>query len=429
MWSHIADAKNALQESPGAIVDGRQIRVEPANVVRTLFITKIGIHMDQSDVTHIAERFGPVEDVTLLRFSDTGKSRGSSRVVTVDPGYIDATSVFVGKINPEAVTHEKLRERFNKYGVIAAAKLVMPNANPPGNDDYLNGGVRHAFAFITFGTPGSAELAADGENGTEWLGRIIKVELREINRRMRSSQSSPVDGTKIPVTSLQPSQVLPVPVHASMNGYCPPLYFPQQHLPYDQPYHRHQYNSQQPPHVHAAILPGTHQPQNPNVTSPNISSPAPTVASAAFVMQPLAAQRQHQQPHQQPPQQHHSHGVHPLAPPPAGMNYYPNLHYIPDTAHHPHARSPDGRTPTKHTSDARAVSVPQHAYQYQNGAPQGVMVQTGHGPAFVMYSLVYPPQHRQQEQQGQQQQRAGVGRQEWEVGKIEEVVYHSGKLI
>ncbi|KAJ3197071.1 hypothetical protein HK101_006256 [Irineochytrium annulatum] len=481
-YVNIADAKKALQSSPGAVVDGRQIRVEPANVIRTLFITKIGIHMDQSDVTHIAERFGPVEDVTLLRFPDTGKSRGcgfikyfsredairamagmrkiknwivewSTRVDTIDPNYIDPTSIFIGKINRDVVTHEKLIERFGRYGTIAQAKLVMPSVNPPGTDDYLNGGLRNAFAFITYEVPGSAELATDGENGTEWLGRIIKVELREINRRMRSAQASPGDGTIIPVNNLLPSQVFPLPTHANMNGYYPNQFSPhgsqQRHVPHNFNHYQYQHNPQQP-QIHAAILPGTHQPQSathfPSVTSPNVSQPAATVASAAFAMKPPAAQPSHpNQPH------HHQlqhHGVNPSTQPPAGLNYFPMPYMRPDPAYHPHhptvtrphdnPRNPVVRPDAGYASQLLMAPPTYHHHHHHPGAvyapPQGMMVQTQHGPMFVMCATVFPP--------GQAQHQGGIAgegvggggnRQDWgawarevEVGRIEEVVDHNG---
>ena len=44
-FQNIADAKAALKQSPGTHIDDRDIRVEPANVIRTLFISRIGAHL------------------------------------------------------------------------------------------------------------------------------------------------------------------------------------------------------------------------------------------------------------------------------------------------------------------------------------------------------------------------------------------------
>ncbi|KAJ3416301.1 hypothetical protein HDV05_002241 [Chytridiales sp. JEL 0842] len=195
----IADAKRALLESPNTIIDNRAIRVEKANVHRTLFIHKFGKAMTYDQIYKLLEQFGPVEDLTLLHLRNRTETRGPGFVKfftredaikaflqlkrqykwTVDWSTnvnrqeveIDKSSIFVGKINQEAVTIEALREKFGRYGAMEVCQLV--NKFPFGP------GARPAFAFIRYVESESAELAIQEENGTRWLDKIIKVQYRE----------------------------------------------------------------------------------------------------------------------------------------------------------------------------------------------------------------------------------------------------------
>ncbi|KAJ3213555.1 hypothetical protein HDU67_002765 [Dinochytrium kinnereticum] len=207
-FQNISDAKRALKEAPKTVVDGREIRVEPANVNRTLFLSKFGSQIKYKELMERVEWFGPVEELTLLYHPGTRKCRGCAFVkyfsredaITALTGIrrtyryvcdwanrseksdvaLDYSCLFIGKLNPEEVTEDLLRDRFGKYGEIKSMKLLK------GQQVFSE--QRDAFAFIRYATRESAEKAIDDENGGLWLGRVIKVKYREINDRRQSGE-------------------------------------------------------------------------------------------------------------------------------------------------------------------------------------------------------------------------------------------------
>ncbi|KAI8912125.1 hypothetical protein DFJ77DRAFT_469073 [Powellomyces hirtus] len=204
----IRDAKRALTEAHNTLIHGRYIRVEQARVNRTLFIAKfgktIGEHVrDANDVKRnlmeILERYGPVEDFTILQNYQTGRSKGCGFVkfcfredaikaylslrsnlkwvaewaANLDRGNIDIdhSSIFVGQLNQAEVTRELLEEKFAKYGTIQSMQLI--NRYPSGPN------TRPAFAFIKFSDETSTTSAVQEENAQSWLNRTIRVQYRE----------------------------------------------------------------------------------------------------------------------------------------------------------------------------------------------------------------------------------------------------------
>ena len=62
---------------------------------------------------------------------------------------------------------EDLREAFGKYGPLAHVKIVMDQAyNRP-----------RGYGFVTFEKQDDANAAKDGMDGSEFMGRTIKVDL------------------------------------------------------------------------------------------------------------------------------------------------------------------------------------------------------------------------------------------------------------
>ncbi|KAJ3282198.1 hypothetical protein HK104_011047, partial [Borealophlyctis nickersoniae] len=80
-FENIDDARRALIEAHNTLVDNRHIRVEQARVNRTLFIAKFNKNLNEqadmeAQLREILERYGPVEDLTVLQNYQTGRSKG-----------------------------------------------------------------------------------------------------------------------------------------------------------------------------------------------------------------------------------------------------------------------------------------------------------------------------------------------------------------
>ncbi|KAJ1554001.1 hypothetical protein HK405_006289 [Cladochytrium tenue] len=217
----IADAKRAMQEATGSLLDSRPIRIEQAKVNRTLFL-KFGSHFTYEQILGVLEEHGPVEHLSILHDKETGLSKGCgfakffsrehaikaflairrNRLWTVDwatkidkERVVDLNSIFVGKINQELVTEEELRRRFSRYGEIESVQLW--NRFPRGATS------RPAFAFVRFVDEKVAEIAIEEENGSSWLDRIIKVQYREVVPR--SGDAADSEGRESPARSHEPS--------------------------------------------------------------------------------------------------------------------------------------------------------------------------------------------------------------------------------
>ncbi|KAJ3076915.1 hypothetical protein HDU98_011011 [Podochytrium sp. JEL0797] len=201
-FKNIAEAKRALLEAQGDSIDGREIRIEPAKVIRTLRV-KYNPNWNPRDVKTHFSKFGHIEDFKLLRFPDTMDLKGVAfikyfsradaiqaflKTRKIPKWYIewvknpsrhhevDKRSLFVGKLNPERVTEDLLRFKFEKYGEIETLRLYNPSATL---DALLE--PRSAFAFIQYTNDHDAELAIDETHGSRWLERIIKVQYRELH--------------------------------------------------------------------------------------------------------------------------------------------------------------------------------------------------------------------------------------------------------
>jgi len=102
-----------------------------------------------------------------------------------DPTNTDQTSIFIGRLNSELVTPALLQQAFSKFGEIVDINLVL--AQPP----------RPSFAFIKYTSDEDAQKAIESQNGIEWLGRFIRVKVKEINAdhdmRQRSHSTDSTD--------------------------------------------------------------------------------------------------------------------------------------------------------------------------------------------------------------------------------------------
>ncbi|KAG0177758.1 hypothetical protein DFQ29_004460 [Apophysomyces sp. BC1021] len=217
-YERMSDAKNALREAPGTMLDGRNIRCEPARVNRTLCLAALETKVTEKEIQAKLSPFGEVEDITLPKPSSQNQSCAfvkfryrddaikaflslrSSQVMehwcvewasNLDinmPGpallRTDKTSIFVGNL-PDTVTENAMYARFGPYGKITFLRIhrKMDGA-----------GRKRAFAFVKYTNEQGATAAIQQEasnsscssssssssiNGALWVGRHIRVAYRE----------------------------------------------------------------------------------------------------------------------------------------------------------------------------------------------------------------------------------------------------------
>lgn len=203
-FSREEDATNALQNSTKPL-DGRRLRIEKAKVNRTLFIAKLDRSLTNSQLREIAEEYGQVESVSIIKNHQTNKSKGCGFIKYVyredamdafvglknssqkwvvewatsnnDPDTLglDKCSLFIGGLNP-IVTKEMIEERFGAYGKIESITLINRDLEIIPEDQFAQ---RNAFSFIRYVEPSSSANAIEQENGVEWLDRRIRVQYCE----------------------------------------------------------------------------------------------------------------------------------------------------------------------------------------------------------------------------------------------------------
>ena len=197
-----ADAQKAMKLAQNAILDTRHIRIEAAKVNRTLFIARFPKTITDEKFRRLLEQFGELEEfqfgvdengepkgsvtVKFAHREDALRCFGCLRTLTswvVDwftsksSPEIDVRSIFVGNLNPTAITDDMLRERFGQYGEIESVELIKTPS-------------RLAFAFVRFTDAQSVSDAIQAENDQFWLGNNIKVTPRRLRRT--SSVTSPM---------------------------------------------------------------------------------------------------------------------------------------------------------------------------------------------------------------------------------------------
>ncbi|KAI9337468.1 hypothetical protein BDR26DRAFT_919681 [Obelidium mucronatum] len=221
-FKNIAEAKKALVEAQHDLIDGREIRIEHAKVIRTLRI-QYNLNWKPAALEKHFLSFGHIEDFKILRYPDTGDLKGIlyvkyfSRADAIlayrgsqhmpkwsvewdkperKRSEVDYRSLFVGKLNPERISEPLLRAKFELYGEVEAVQLkTFPGwKNKP------------AIAFVHYSNESDAELAIDELHGSMWLDNIIKVEYREIGS-MRKTYPRESRGQIWPVEQPLPQQL------------------------------------------------------------------------------------------------------------------------------------------------------------------------------------------------------------------------------
>ncbi|KAG0129262.1 hypothetical protein HOY82DRAFT_415111 [Tuber indicum] len=213
-------ARRAIREGRARIIDssGRPIRCEPAKVNRTLVLSKIDCSpIHRHEVVDMLHGFGPLENVEFSDGSSTIPSFGLTsgnkcyvrfqfRQDAVD-GFqslrlnshwvsdwtsnfsthnmsmalrcdriieVDTVSIFVGKLNPQ-ITDSELMARFSAYGRIIDCNMVRRQSR--------HGLGLNAFAFIRYETEEMANVAQAAEHGSEFMGKKLHVQRREVYRK------------------------------------------------------------------------------------------------------------------------------------------------------------------------------------------------------------------------------------------------------
>jgi RNA recognition motif-containing protein len=163
-FQNVEEADRAIAMTQDFTLDGRKLRVEKAKVNRTLFLAKFSRLLTNQELRALAEEYGPVENVTIIKNHQTNKSKGCGFVKFVfredaaaaiagiksrmkkwvvewatsanDPDIlgVDKCALFVGGLNPHLITKEMVEERFGRYGKLDAVSLVNPLSNRSQHD-------------------------------------------------------------------------------------------------------------------------------------------------------------------------------------------------------------------------------------------------------------------------------------------------------
>jgi len=251
-FSKTEEADAVLGNTPiPLIIDNRKVRVERAKVNRTLFVTRLSQQINEKQLREIAEEYGVVEEVTIIKNFLTNRSKGcgyikytyredaadafaSLKLVqkkwtiewaannSEDP--IDKQNVFVGNLNPRETTKELVQTRFERYGLLESLTFVNPSLNPTATSSSSSSPIdtppeepsstladassdpankkKSAFAFVRYVEPAGAALAIENENGVDWCGRRVRVQYCETpetkSKRRAPGSSSPLPGYPFP---------------------------------------------------------------------------------------------------------------------------------------------------------------------------------------------------------------------------------------
>ncbi|KAL7746508.1 hypothetical protein RI367_008158 [Sorochytrium milnesiophthora] len=200
-YEHVENAKHALKEGHDTVIDGRHIRVEQARVNRTLFLAKFPKSMTEETLCRYLEKWGEIEDITILQNYATGRSKGCGFAkfkyreeairaylqirqqgrwavewaANLDKSLIemDRHAIFIGQLDPDTLTEADVEQRFGAYGPMDTVNFVNKAVN------IAAGEVKTAFAFVRYRNEDSAARAIEHENGATFGGRKIRVQYRE----------------------------------------------------------------------------------------------------------------------------------------------------------------------------------------------------------------------------------------------------------
>merc|ERR1712137_1271317 len=158
-FASVDDATTAIANTKNTMLNNRRLRVERARVNRTLFVAKFSKQMQAAKLKEVMSEFGEVESVTIIQNHQTNRSKGCGFVKYAfredaavaladfktnqtkwvvewatssnDPENlrVDKNNIFVGGLNPQEITEDKLREHFEVYGELESVTLVNRGEN------------------------------------------------------------------------------------------------------------------------------------------------------------------------------------------------------------------------------------------------------------------------------------------------------------
>lgn len=138
-------------------MDGRRLRIERAKVNRTLFVAKLSVTLLPAELRRMAEVFGEVESVTIIKHHVTNKSKGCGFIKykyredaadaftglkarnkkwvvewatsANDPEMLGVAKnlVYVGGLPFDRVTESNLLHHFSTYGYIEEISIIHPS--------------------------------------------------------------------------------------------------------------------------------------------------------------------------------------------------------------------------------------------------------------------------------------------------------------
>ncbi|CAO3609573.1 unnamed protein product [Cunninghamella echinulata] len=196
-YQRVCDAKVALEEAHGTILDNRAIRCESARVNRTLCVTSIQQPLNKDDVYEELQIFGPIEEICIennnmvpvayVRYhyrDDAIRAYLTLQTSIYKSQWVvewtaninseqsqeiryDKTCVYVGNID-KSIKKEDIKHRFKIYGEIVNITLIQKKDH------------KVTFGFIKYANEKEAKTAVDSQNGQSWYGHILAVAFREI---------------------------------------------------------------------------------------------------------------------------------------------------------------------------------------------------------------------------------------------------------
>ncbi|EDR29691.1 RNA-binding protein, putative [Entamoeba dispar SAW760] len=183
-----------LEQGP-IIINNQQIRTEKAKTQMTLFFAKMGSSMTQKQFKQECEKFGQVEEATIIFDRETKKSKGCGFVKFVyrddavscynyhkykkiyivewarspihRASQADRYTIFIGNLSKKQANQKIIESKFKKYGKIERITVI----NRPNETT--------AYAFVKYDNTLSPSEAIQKENNNVWDGQIIVVELSE----------------------------------------------------------------------------------------------------------------------------------------------------------------------------------------------------------------------------------------------------------
>ncbi|CAO3592968.1 unnamed protein product [Absidia cylindrospora] len=199
-YERICDAKQALIQGYGSLLDGRAVRCEAARVNRTLHLSSLKSPLIEKDILQQLSKFGAVENIHFVH--DQGIQSAYVKFCYRDdainaylyfksshplgPWIVKWTPnvtcsgedsnyysscVFIGNLDP-SISKSDLTEKFGKYGIIINA-YASTRMSPLYNT---------TFGIVYYTTCEAATQAINAENGQDWFGRRMRVTYREKKR-------------------------------------------------------------------------------------------------------------------------------------------------------------------------------------------------------------------------------------------------------